>query len=147
LAINLYLSLCTDIELNILLVGKNFLRVKLYYEGANYEVSCISVYNLSYNGLQDGDYKKLLKSCPKDMIATDILLGPYWHFMGFNKNMCKFRRIDLSYNILTYPGMSILPELESVIGFELYGRDAYPSENTEEIIKRNEQAEVIFIMR
>jgi hypothetical protein len=147
LAINLYLSRCTDIELNVLLAEKNFLRVRLYYEGTGDSISCISVYNLSYDGLQDEDYKKLLKLCPKDMIATEILLGPYWHFMGFNKNMCKFRRIELSYDVFTYPGMAVLPEVKSVIGLELYGRDAYPSENTEEIIKRNEQNEVIFILR
>lgn len=54
---------------------------------------------------------------------VEVYLGTCWHFLGFNKNMCKSRRIDLRYDVLTYPGISIEPTLKIIIGVELYGRD------------------------
>jgi hypothetical protein len=147
LIVNLYLSKCSRDELILLVNRKNFLRAKTYYEDDSREICCIAVYNLSFIGLQDEKYRDILQSCPNDMIVTEIYLGQIWHLLGFNKNMCKLGRIALRYDTIVYPGTSIVPMIETIIGIELYGRDPYPSENTEDIIKRTEKAEGIFIIR
>lgn len=144
LAVNLYLKVCDESELIPLMEKKNYLRVSMYYEGEDCEVSCISVSNLDIERLKDPKYQELLLSCPEDRIPVEINLGPLWHYLALSKTMVKNRRVELGF---TTQNLNSFPLLYCEIGLELIGRDAYPQENTEEKIQQAEEADQIFILR
>ncbi len=132
----------------------------MYYDNEECTISCISVMNLTISDLNDQKYKDLILSCRNiidnpsgdpfieqirpPVIPCEINLGPIWHLLGANKMMCENRRIEQGFNAIM-PGR--MPPMRYVMGFELVGRDAYPTENTEEKIKEHEEAEEIFIIR
>lgn len=132
--INLYLKQCTNADLNKLVDSQHFLRINCYEQGKN---SRVSIQNLTINGLNDSRYKDLLRSCPYDMVPCEINLGPFWHYLGVNKVMCKMRNLSLGF---------IVPDVGYIMGFVLYGRDSYTYE-TEESIKEVEKSDEIFIVR
>ena len=144
LSINLYLKICTEEELTDILNKKNFLRVRMYYDNEECSVSCIAIRNLTIDGLDDPKYKEFILSCPNDMIPCEINMGPIWHYTGINRVMFKHRQIELAFEVIN---LNSFPSIELVMGITLLGRDAYPDETTEEIIKQTEDIEDIFIIR
>lgn len=144
LAVNLYLKVCDESEIVPLMEKKNYLRINMYYEGEDCEVSCISVSNLDIERLKDPKYQELLLSCPEGGVPVEINLGPLWHYLALSKTMVRNRRVELGF---TTWNPNSFPPLRYEMGLELIGRDAYPQENTEEKIQLVEEVDQIFILR
>ena len=142
LSINSYLKICSESELSVLLNKQNFLRINMYYN-EDCTKSYISVMNLDFVSLVDEKYKELLLSCNKSMIPCEINMGPIWHFTGINRMMLRSRHIDLGFSLIDIKTHKLYP----ILGIELLGRDAYPTETTEDQIKEMEEREKIFIIR
>lgn len=150
LAVNLYLKACSPEEKSTLLTKKYFLRIRMFYEDKECNVSFITVQNLILNGFKDPKYRDLMSSCPEDMIPADIEMGPIWHFVGINRWMFEMGRIELGATGLIHiqdPDAGVFPSVTCIMGITLLGRDAYPGETTEEKIKEMEEIEGIFILR
>jgi hypothetical protein len=160
LTANLYLRNCTEEEHSDLLNKEYFLRINMYYEGEDCDVSCISVMNLTISDLHDEKYKGLMLTLrnrvdtPPDnpfleqicepLIPCEINLGPSWHLFGASKFMCTHRQIEQGMNVIC-PGR--MPAMGYLMGLELIGRDSHPFEDTEEKIKAAEESDGIFIVR
>lgn len=143
--VNLYLQICTDSELSGLLDKTHFLKVKAYYGDEECSTAYVEIWNLTFKDLNDPRYQKLLLSCPEIFVPCTFDLGPLWHFLGLNREMCKERHIYMGYT-----GARIgqgLPVSDYVMGTQLFGRDAYPGEDTEEKIRQAEEGDEIFIVR
>jgi hypothetical protein len=143
LAVNLYLKTCSEEELSDLLTKQHFLRIKMYYDSEGCTTSCIAVQNLTIAGLNDPKYKDLMLSCPSGMVPSEITMGPIWHYVGFDRDMCSHRRVENGSVGMDTDTM----EMVATMGVRLFGRDKYPDETTEEIIKEREVLEEIFIIR
>ena len=144
LTVNLYLKECPQEELNALLDRKHFLRIRLFYEGEDGATTGLTVSNLSLAGLKDPKYRELFESCPSSKIPCEINVGPLWHFLGVDQVMCEHREIHMGIIGIS---VDFPPRQDYIMGLELFGRDQYPTETTEEEIKANEEAEEIFIVR
>lgn len=125
-SINLYLKCCSNNELNRLLNRKYFLKIDLFDNKD--EMSCVAAQLLSINGLVDENYQKLINSCPDDMVPCVMMLGPFWHLLWLNKEMC------------------IMKHIMVMVGSQLVGRDAFSGES-EDDIQIIEKREEIFIVR
>lgn len=146
LAINLYLKTCSQEEFETLRDKKYFLRIQMYYHDNDCKISCIAIQNLNITSLNDLKYQTLLLSCPPDMIPVTIDMGPIWHYVGINRWMYEQRHIDSGAIGMEYLNISA-PTYTYIMGITMLGRDAYPSENTEEKIQEMEKREEIFIRR
>lgn len=144
MAINLYLKECTEEEHSALLDRQHFLKIKMFY-GEDGTVSYIAIANFTLAGLDDPRYRALLSSCPSSKIPCELNIGPLWHYLGIDRIMCQHRHIDMGVIgiIPTFP----IPQQVYIVGAELFGRDQYPTETTEEKIKAAEEVDRIFIVR
>lgn len=157
LAVNLYLSECTNKEHNDLMSGNFFMRINMYYE-EDCNVSCISVKKLTIDDLNDKKFKELITSVKhrnsdvigndgqvfEQLIPCEIHLGPYWHLFGISKFMFEMKHIEAGINVFVKEPIT---QIGYIMGLELFGRDVYPSEDTEEKIKDKEKINNIFIIR
>ena len=132
--IDRYLKICDNIDIERLIHGNHYLRIKCYgYE----RVSRISIVCLDIDNVQDNNYKEVLRSCQEGMCPCEISLGPFWHYLGFDKLMCKNRTIGVGY---------VLPD-GYIIGIKMFARDAYPDETDEKILKIEKDEGVIIVKR
>ena len=124
-AITLFLSKCTSSDLDRLLDRKHFLRINLCDDDHQY--SCVEAHILTISGCNSEQYKALLHACPQYMVPCEIRLGPFWHLLWLDEQMCKSKHMMLE-------------------GTALVGRDAFPNE-TEDEIEKVEEEDGIFIVR
>lgn len=144
LALNLYLNVCSQDELNLLIKKMGFVHIEFFHNNSDSTIDVENLPHFAFPGMKNPrDHERYFKNL-QHQIPVEIEMGSFWFYLGVDRDMMRQRRIEDGWT--GYFSFDPLKPVH-IPALELYERTPYPEETTEDKIRAVEEREGIRILR